>query len=78
MALEAIKQAANAGNIDGIEKWAKLAIKLSNTFREQMGALRRYRSYGKQEVIVKNVNVSEGGQAIVGNVKQGDGGGGGR
>jgi hypothetical protein len=36
-----------------------------------MEALKRYRTGGEQMVTVQHVNVSEGGQAIVGNVTQG-------
>jgi hypothetical protein len=36
-----------------------------------MEALKRYRTGGEQTVTVQHVNVSEGGQAIVGNVTQG-------
>ena len=35
-----------------------------------MEALKRYRSGGEQKVTVQHVSVSEGGQAIVGNVSQ--------
>ena len=35
-----------------------------------MAALKRYRTGGKPQVTVQNVSVSEGGQAIVGNVTQ--------
>ncbi len=45
--------------------------KLMQTFMAQMEALKRYRSGGEQKVTVQHVNVSEGGQAIVGNVTQG-------
>ena len=44
--------------------------KLTRTFVSQMDALKRYRSGGTQTVTVQHVNVSEGGQAIVGNVTQ--------
>ena len=42
---------------------------LARTFVTQMEALKRYRS-GGEKVTVQNVSVSEGGQAIVGNVTQ--------
>jgi hypothetical protein len=45
--------------------------KLMRTFISQMEALKRYRMGGEQTVTVQQVNVSEGGQAIVGNVTQG-------
>lgn len=45
--------------------------KLSRTFTTQMEALRKYRNGGNQTVTVQHVNVGDGGQAIVGNVKTG-------
>jgi hypothetical protein len=36
----------------------------------QLEALKRYRTGGEQKVTVQHVSVSEGGQAIVGNVTQ--------
>lgn len=45
--------------------------KLARTYVAQVEALRKHRSGGKQTVTVQHVNVSEGGQAIVGHVKAG-------
>jgi len=42
--------------------------KLARTFAAQMETLKRYRTGGEQKVTVQHVSVSEGGQAIVGNV----------
>jgi hypothetical protein len=42
--------------------------KLARTYVTQMEALKRYRTGGEQKVTVQHVSVSEGGQAIVGNV----------
>jgi hypothetical protein len=44
--------------------------KLARTFTTQMEALKRYHTGGDQKVTVQQVSVSEGGQAIVGNVTQ--------
>lgn len=44
--------------------------KLARTFVSQMEGLKRYRTSGEQKVTVQHVSVSEGGQAIVGNVTQ--------
>jgi len=44
--------------------------KLARTFAGQMEALTRYRAGGKQKVTLQQVSVSDGGQAIVGNVTQ--------
>jgi hypothetical protein len=43
---------------------------LARTYTAQLEALKRYRSGAEQTVTVQNVSVSEGGQAIVGNVTQ--------
>jgi hypothetical protein len=45
--------------------------KLARTFISQMEVLKRYRTSGEQTVTVQHVNVTDGGQAIVGNVTQG-------
>ena len=42
--------------------------KFVRTFATQLEALKRYRTGGEQKVTVQHVSVSEGGQAIVGNV----------
>ena len=44
--------------------------KFARTFTAQVEALKRYRSTGEQKVTVQHVSVSQGGQAIVGNVTQ--------
>lgn len=48
--------------------------KLTRTFAAQVEALRKHRTGGKQTVLVQHVNVSDGGQAIVGNVTRGGAG----
>jgi len=42
--------------------------KLARTYAAQLEALKRYRTGGEQKVTVQHVSVSDGGQAIVGNV----------
>jgi hypothetical protein len=42
--------------------------KLARTFATQLEALKRYRTGGEQKVVVQHVSVSDGSQAIVGNV----------
>ena len=49
--------------------------KLARTFAAQVEALRKHRTGGEQRVTVQHVNVADGGQAIVGNVKTGGRGG---
>ena len=50
--------------------------KFARTFSHQMDTLQRWRSGTEQKVTVQNVSVSDGGQAIVGNVTQNTGGSG--
>jgi hypothetical protein len=57
----------------GIQANADRATKMLRTFVAQMEALKKYRTGGQQKMIVEHVNVSEGGQAIVGTVNQGGG-----
>jgi hypothetical protein len=45
--------------------------KLARTFVMQMEAIKRWDTGGENNVTVQNVSVSDGGQAIVGNVNQG-------
>jgi hypothetical protein len=63
--VETIQQQDSASN---------MLNKLARTFTGQVEALKRYRSTGEQNIRVQHVNVSEGGQAIVGNVQTGGGG----
>src|SRR5215208_3881450 len=42
--------------------------KLTRTFAMQVEALKRYRTGGEHRVVVHQVNVNDGGQAIVGSV----------
>ena len=60
-------------NFDGIDSNINRATKLMRTFTAQVEALRKYRTGGKQTIQVQHVNVSEGGQAVVGNVMGGGG-----
>jgi hypothetical protein len=62
---------AEAEYIDQRDSAERTFNKLTRTFVTQMDALKRYRTGGEQTVTVQQVNVSEGGQAIVGNVTQG-------
>lgn len=51
------------------------AIKLMRTFTAQVSVLKKYRTGGQQKLIVEHVHIHRGGQAIVGNVTHGGGGG---
>jgi hypothetical protein len=62
---------ANAENILELDSAERAFNKLARTYTTQMEALKRYQSGGEQKVTVQQVSVSEGGQAIVGNVTAG-------
>ncbi|MBW2274565.1 MAG: hypothetical protein JRG96_14935 [Deltaproteobacteria bacterium] len=57
----------------GAESNINRATKLMRTYTAQIEALSRHRSKARQTMIVKHVHVHEGGQAIVGNVAEGEG-----
>ena len=62
---------ANADSIPQVQAHYTGFNKLARTFAAQVEALRKHRTGGEQRVTVQHVNVSDGGQAIVGNVKTG-------
>ncbi|MEI4235029.1 hypothetical protein [Roseovarius sp. D22-M7] len=66
---------ANTENIPQVQAHYTGFNKLARTFAAQVEALRKHRTGGEQRVTVQHVNVSDGGQAIVGNVKAGGRGG---
>lgn len=53
---------------EGIDANVHRAVRLLRTFTSQMEALNRHRGKLSQQMVVSNVNVSDGGQAIVGHV----------
>jgi hypothetical protein len=69
--MTAAQRLAHAEFIDQLDSAERAFNKLARTYVSQMEALKRYRTGGQQNVTVHHVSVSEGGQAIVGNVTQG-------
>ena len=65
------RRLADVENIPQQDSAERAFNKLARTFAVQMEALKRYRTGGEQKVTVQHVSVGEGGQAIVGNVTQG-------
>lgn len=58
----------------GFERQLAIGKQFNNfarTFAAQMQSLKVYRAKGKQNIVVKHVTVSHGGQAIIGKVKHG-------
>jgi hypothetical protein len=66
--LTSARQLARAGNLVQLDYAERAITKLTRTFAAQTEALKRYRSGGEPNVTVQHVSVSDGGQAIVGNV----------
>lgn len=64
------QQLANVDLLPQQDSAGALLNKLTRTFATQIETLKRNRSSGEQKVTVQHVTVSEGGQAIVGNVTQ--------
>jgi len=58
-------------------KYLGLGVQFQGLLVRQVEALAKLRNGGRQHVTVEHVTVEAGGQAIVGNVAQGSGGGGG-
>lgn len=54
-------------------KYVNAAIKASNAYQGGLGTLARMRDDKQQRILVQHVNVSPGGQAIVGTVQSGGG-----
>ena len=62
--------------VAGWDMHVKHAARLSNAFSNVSAALDKHRGKGQQTVVVKHqqVNVGNGGQAVIGDVKHGGGG----
>lgn len=68
-------KAEHCTRIDYTEVYMKNAIKLLRLHNETIEALGKYRRGGEQKIVIQHVQVNNGGQAIVGNVHNGGGGG---
>ena len=62
--------------VEGVSENVKRATRLMGVFTRQVDALTRYRTGGQQRVVVERVTVSDGGQAMFGDVNHGGGGNG--
>ena len=69
LAMEYLRRAALPNQTpDGVDANVHRAVRLLRTFTSQMEALNRNRGKISQQMVVGNVNVNDGGQAIVGSV----------
>jgi hypothetical protein len=64
------RRLARVQTIQELDSIERALNKLARTFTTQIETFKRYRTGGEQKVTVHQVSVSEGGQAIVGNVTQ--------
>ena len=71
--IRAGRSMAYAKSLEGTKAHNNAYTKLARTFAAQVEALRKHRNGGKQTVTVQHVNVENGGQAVVGNVRTGEG-----
>ena len=60
---------ATSDNLSQVQAHYTGFNKLARTFAAQVEALRKHRTGGEQRVTVQHVNISDGGQAIVGNIR---------
>ncbi len=58
---------------DGVNLFISQVAKLTRTFTAQMEALNKHRGKGQQKMTIKHVHINSGGQAIIGDVKRGEG-----
>lgn len=76
MAMEMAERCLIKGQtVDGVDRNVNRMTKLTRSFTTQMEALNRYRGKGQQKMTVEHVHVNEGGQAIIGDVNNTEGGG---
>jgi hypothetical protein len=66
--MKAASHLMSTNNLKARAMYESSVNKLGRTFTTQMEALKRYRSKRSQRIVVERVNVSKGGQAVVGNV----------
>ena len=72
--LEIVDQASLQENIVEKCRLFNLAARFMDTFQRGLLTLQRIRAGGAQTITIHHVNVGQGGQAIVGNVRAGGGG----
>ena len=67
--MELIGRARSASHPDMELKRLNLATRLMTVFQQGMLTLKKIRQGGQQKITVQYVNVSDGGQAVIGDVK---------
>lgn len=75
LAMTCLARASAAVTPQQLEANGNLATKMMRTYTTQVEALTKLRRGGQQKVTVEHIHVYQGGQALVGNVTTGGGGG---
>jgi len=74
-AMKALASARNnSGSLSISEQFQNQSIKLMRLYNQQLETLDKHRNKGRQKMTVEHVHVHPGGQAIVGEIHQGEGG----
>lgn len=68
LTMEMLCRAKSTSDVEHLQLYGNMAIKLQRTFAAQLEALARMRGKGQQTVRVEHVTVAPGAQAIVGDV----------
>jgi len=76
LAMDLARRTRQTHHLNPMNVSGNLAVKFMRSFNAQLEALQRYRGKEQQKIVVERVNVSDGGQAIVGSVEHGGTGGG--
>lgn len=66
-------KSAMATNTNDAIRYMNMATKLASTYQGGLLTLKRLRSSGQQSITVQHVNVADGGQAVIGDVRTGGG-----
>ena len=56
-----------------VEQNVNRVTKLCRSYASLVEAFNKYRTKGQQKITVQHVNVNDGGQAVIGDIKQGEG-----
>ncbi|WIA57634.1 hypothetical protein N6H05_07505 [Sphingobium sp. WTD-1] len=68
LTMEMLCRAKSTSDVEHLQMYGNMAVKLQRTFTAQIEALAKMRGKGQQTVRVEHVTVAPGGQAIVGDV----------
>lgn len=73
VALESITKSHMEENSEHALRLLNVAIRFMDSYQRSMLTLKRYRAKSEQTIVVQHVNVTEGGQAVIGTVQNNGG-----